>query len=70
MDDSLLVEKEKIKNPEKEVPFSNKLKKKLKSNIDFVSGNQEVDQKVVLNAVVHAGLASENLDEFVEDYVE
>jgi hypothetical protein len=70
MEDSLLVEKEKIRNPEKEIPFSNKLKKKLKDNIDAEANNREIEQKAMLNAVAHAGLVNENLDEFVEDYVE
>jgi hypothetical protein len=68
MDDSLLLEKDRIENPEKEIPFSNKLKKKLKMNIDTEADNQEVSQKCMLNAVAHAGLAKENLDEFVEEY--
>lgn len=68
MSDGLLLDKEEIKNPEKEKDFSNKLRKKLKDNLDAEANNHEVDQKTMLNAVAHAGLSHENLEDFVERY--
>lgn len=68
MDDSLLLDKDKIKNPEKEIDFTNKLQKALKMNLDREADNFEVTQKSMINAVAHAGLCNENLDEFVEEY--
>jgi len=68
MDDSLIFEKDRIENPEKEKKVSSDLKKKLKNNIDFIASNREMKTKNVFNALVHAGICNENLDDYIDEY--
>ena len=68
MEDSLIIDKERIVDPEKEKKVSSDLKKKLKNNVDHIASNREMKTKNVFNAVIHAGICNENLDDYIEEY--
>jgi len=68
--DSLIVDKSDIENPNNQCNIGNRIRKFLKVNVNTKADIKEVKTKTVLEAVVHEGLDSENLDDRIEEYAD